>query len=450
MDRGISLQQMVKGLWRRRRLVLLVFAGVLAAGIWLVALMPAVYQASAVVQVEPYRPVVELVQPSVTQFIEERLRTGAQELLSRPLLEKAIVRLDLFPKTRARKGMDAAVSELRAMLDVLVEGERAFELVVEGDDPKRVADIANLLPTLYSEQVLAVRAAQAEAIARLFEDELDRVGTRVYELEAQIAAFKLAHLGELPEQAESNMRGLERIMGLMTSRTDSRRELQRRVSELHTGRSDTESELGRLHRRGLDLERDLTAARSQWTAGHPEVERLEREVEAIRGRMAGAEASAQQMNSERGFLNAQLATLNAELKGLDKEAELYRGRLDRTPRWAQALSVLDRDYGLMRTKYQSLLSRKVEAEVAQQLEVRARAGMFRVLSPASVPRAPHKPDRAAGVALVVLAALGLSVLAGVFRELQDDSLRRIEHARELEMAVLALVPHIPAGRAKDR
>ncbi len=450
MDRGISVQEMLKGLWRRRKLVALVFGAVFAAGVWMVALVPPVYQATSVVQVEPYRPVIELVQPTVTQPIEDRLTTGAQELLSRPLLERAIVRLDLFPKARARKGMDAAVAELRSMLDARIEGERAFELVVEGDDPKMVAAIANLLPELYSEQVLEVRAQQAAAVSRLFEEELDRVGARVEELEKQIGAFKLAHLGELPEQAESNMRGLERIMGVTTARVDARRELQRRVSELRTGRADADSELGRLHRQSLDLERTLTEARSQWTADHPEVLRLERERDEVHAKLVKAEAKAQEIDSERGFLLGQLSSLNAELKALEKEGELYRGRLERMPQWAQQMSVLNRDYELMRTKYQSLLSRKVEAEVAQELEAKARAGMFRTLSPATVPNAPFKPDRVAGLALVFLAALGLGVLVGVFRELQDDSLRRAEHARELAMPLLALVPRIPAAGAKGR
>ncbi len=124
---------------------------------------------------------------------------------------------------------------------------------------------------------------------------------------------------------------------------------------------------------------------------------------------------------------------------------MYRQRLDNTPKWGQELSVLNRDYEMMRTKYQSLLSRKVEAEVARDLEARARTGMFTVISSASPPTAPIKPDRVAGMALALIAALGLGALAAVFRELQDDSLRRVEHARELSMPVLAVVPTIPGG-----
>jgi uncharacterized protein involved in exopolysaccharide biosynthesis len=446
MDRGISLQETLKGLWRRRRLVLLVFCALFAVGSAFVALLPATYRATAVMQVEAYRPVVELVQPSVTQPIEERLRTGAQELLARPLLERAIQELDLFPKLRARKGMDAAVGALRAMLDVRLDGERSFELFVDGDDPTTVARIANRLPELYSESVLEVRARQAEAVARLFDEELARVGPRVEELEAQIAAFKLEHLGELPEQAESNMRGIERLTGLATARTDARRELSRRIAELAQSRAGAETELGRLRRRDLDLRRDLTAARAQFTADHPEVQRLERELGVLGPQLARAEAGTNEIDAERGYLKGQLSALNVEIKSLEGEVSAYRGRLDRTPRWANVLHVLNRDYDLLRTKYQSLLSRKVEAEVARELEAKARPGMFRVLSPASVPQAPYKPNRTTGLALVLLAAVGCAVLVGLFRELQDDSLRRAEHARELSMPLLALVPQIPAVR----
>lgn len=448
MERAITLQQLLKGLWRRRLLLLVTFGAVLIVAAGVVLAVPSTYRATTVVRVEPLRPVIELVQASVTAPVEERLKTVAQELFARPLLEKTIEALDLEAELRKSKGMEAAVEELRAHLDVKVEGEAAFVLAVTGKDPKAVAAVANLLPKLYAEEALAVRTRQAEDTSALFDEELAKLSTQVQGREVAIGAFKLQHLGELPEQAEANMRSLDRIMAQITARIDARRELQRRQVELAASHYDAETELGRLKRRELDLQHAQLDAQSQWTADHPEVQRLQREMGSLGARREVLEAQGLAENRERTQVRRQLVQLEKELASLAKEAETYRGRLDRTPQWGQQLSDLSRDYEILRTKYQSLVSRKVEAEVARELEAKARATMFRVLSPASEPIAPFKPDRASGLLLALLGALGAAVALGSFLTIQDDSMRGAEQARELKMPVLALVPKMPARGAR--
>lgn len=445
MERAITVQEMLKGLWRRRLLVLITFAAVLLVGAAVVAAIPASYRATTVVRVESARPAPELVSPSVTTPPEERLRVLAQELFARPLLEKTVSQLDLYSDLRKKEGMEAAVGALHAQLDAKVEGESAFVLAVVDADPELAAKIANLLPKLYAEEAMDLRARQAAGTAALFDDEIARVSKAAQAREAQIAAYKVAHLGELPEQAESNMRNLDRIMVLLTAKTDARRELQRHQVDLASSRFEAETELGRLKRREIDLNHLLLDARSQWTEDHPEVQRLSREQSTVAGRRTALENQAQQEDSNRAAIRRQLKQIDEEIAALEKDAQFYRGRLDRTPQWAQGLSDLNRDYEILRTKYQSLVSRKVEAEVARELEAKARATMFRVLSPAVPPVAPFKPDRATGLLLVLLGAAAAAVLVGVFREMQDDSLRRADQARELNVPVLAMVPRIPGG-----
>jgi len=105
--------------------------------------------------------------------------------------------------------------------------------------------------------------------------------------------------------------------------------------------------------------------------------------------------------------------------------------------------VLQRDYEIARTKYQSVVSRKVEAEIAQELESRSVETAFNVISPAAAPSAPARPDRLSGLLLCALLALGLGVMVGVVKDLRDDSLRDPAEVRDrLPLPVLAVVPEI--------
>ncbi len=444
MEGAMTAQEMLKGLWRRRKLVLSVFALVFAVGVAVVGLTPSQWRATSVVRIQPQRPSVELVLANNTVPAEERMKTVRQELFARPLLETLVGEMSLFPEDRQKKGMAAAVEETRAMLDVKVEGETAFELTVSGPEPEVVAAIANRLPQLYAEQALAERAEQAQRAAALFDEEIARLGKLVEEQEKRVADFKLAHLGELPEQLEPNMRALERLTAAQTARIEARRELLRRAAELIQARADLGTELGQMRRRELELATNLVTARSQWTEDHPEVERLKREIASARAKREAAEQRLEDPSGE-GYLRSQVASLDAEIASLEQQAQQYRQRIDNTARWAQQLSELTRDYEATKAKLQSLQSRKVEAEVSRELEAKARAGLFRVLSAADVPASPFKPNRATGILVALLLALGAGALAGIFLELQDDSVRRLEQARALSLPVLALVPDIPAG-----
>jgi uncharacterized protein involved in exopolysaccharide biosynthesis len=148
---------------------------------------------------------------------------------------------------------------------------------------------------------------------------------------------------------------------------------------------------------------------------------------------------------------AQLITsIQADITNLQKQAETYQARLDKTPRWAHELGVLNRDYEISRTKYQSVVSRKVEAELAEDLEAKSAKSLFNVISPAGVPFNPAKPDRMGGMLVTLLVALGLGVLTGVVMEMRDDSIRDSSEVRErIPLPVLAVVPNMQ-GKTERR
>jgi hypothetical protein len=234
MERAITLQQMLEGLWRRRLLVLATFAAVLAVGTAVVLGMPKVWRASTVVRVEAHRVAPELVSPSVLSPVEERLRTLAQELFARPR-SSAPSPSRLHRDLPEDDGMDAAVEALRAQLDVKVEGEAAFVLGVTGDDPKTSRPSPTSCPGSTPRRPCGcapTRPGDERHLRRGAAAAVEgRAGPRGGDSRLQARAP-----GRAAEQAESNMRALDRLMVLMTSRTDARRELQRRQADLTSSR----------------------------------------------------------------------------------------------------------------------------------------------------------------------------------------------------------------------
>ena len=54
----------------------------------------------------------EMVQRTVSEMIEQRLLTVRQELLARPVLQRAIEEMGLYPKTIENKGIEAAIEQM--------------------------------------------------------------------------------------------------------------------------------------------------------------------------------------------------------------------------------------------------------------------------------------------------------------------------------------------------
>ncbi|HEY1417061.1 MAG TPA: chain-length determining protein, partial [Myxococcaceae bacterium] len=153
---------------------------------------------------------------------------------------------------------------------------------------------------------------------------------------------------------------------------------------------------------------------------------------------------------ERSRATRDVAVIQRDIDVLTKEAQNYQARLDQTPRWAAELAGLEREYDISKTKYQSVVGRKVEAEIAQEIEARNAPRLFSLVSPAAPPAVPSKPDRFGGLVVVLVAAIGAGVLSGVMIELRDESIRDERQLKgELPLPVLAIVPAMN-GRTERR
>jgi succinoglycan biosynthesis transport protein ExoP len=450
MERGMTADQILAALWRRKTLVAAVVASVLAIGLAVVFTLPSSYKATVVTRVEPQRPDPTLVQKTVSEFIEQRLLSVRQELLGRPVLQKVIEQYNLYPDVVQKKGIDAAVERMRGDLDVKLDGDSAFEITYTGTNGKQAAEVANAIPKVYADQTLKLRQDEAARATALFDEEMTELKNQVTDWEKKIAQFKVDHLGELPEQLEVNMRGLERIGALLQTKSEEMRIWDARRSTLNLQHDAGDTEAGRLKAAEDGLTQQLVEAKNVYTADHPEVQRLTTALQAMKQKRIAAEAQLVAERQEKARATQMEQQVEKEMEDLHRQAQVYQDRLNNTPKWAQQLGGLQRDYEITRTKYESVVSRKVESEIAQEMEAKNAKTMFNVVSPAEVPSVPAKPDRTTASLIVLLLALAAGVITAVMIEMRDDSLRDIAEVKErLPLPVLAVVPQIQ-GKGEKR
>src|SRR5499425_762934 len=230
MDRGLTVDDVARALWRRPRVVIAVTAGVLVLGTAYVMTRPKVWKATSVVRVEPQQTDAQLVQRTVGD-VEPRLLSLRQAMLGGPVLGRVVDQLKLSPDLVARRGKEAAIEQLREAIDVKPTWN-AFEVTVSAPDPKQAADIANLVPTVFAQMTNETRAAQAADATRVFDAQVKELQEQVKSWQQKIIAFKIAHVGELPEQMEANMRQLDRLSAEIRARGEQLRAADARRSDL--------------------------------------------------------------------------------------------------------------------------------------------------------------------------------------------------------------------------
>lgn len=456
--------------WRRHKwLALLVFAAVVSITVTLARSLPNLYRAAATVLVERQQVSEAFVRPSVTAELETRLQTIREDVMSRTRLTDLIVRLDLYPELRQKVPLDTIVARVRRDIQLELKGVEsalsgrastiAFTISYGGAHPYTVARVANELARMYVQENTRIREGQASRTAEFLKAQLADARRELDEHERRANEFRSSHLGELPQQVQTNLTSLERLnMQLRLNGENQIRALDRRErleQQRGAGRSGSGSpESERLSK----LKQQLDELRGRFTDAYPDVVRLREEIDALSSQMArqaraedstGAPATAAQPESILE-IDSELRTLRAEERKLRNAIAAYEQRVDSAPRRQQQLQELSRDYDTTKERYETLLKRYEEAQLAESLEQGQKAEQFRILDPALPPRDPVAPNRLQILFLGFALAIGLSVGAVLGVERMNTSFHTIDEVRALvPVPALGRVPLIPT-RAEAR
>lgn len=133
--------------------------------------------------------------------------------------------------------------------------------------------------------------------------------------------------------------------------------------------------------------------------------------------------------------------LRQQQKSLQEQIATYEKKVSNTVRSEKELMILTRDYESTRKAYDSLLARRMQAQVAQRLEIQQQSEQFRVLDPARLPTKPWKPNRFRILLMGLGAGLAMGAGAVLLVECLDNSFRNPEELEHFtNLPVLATVP----------
>lgn len=483
---------------RRRTLALLPFVFVLTTATSLALFLPSLWSAKARILVDRSSIPETFVKSTVTSDPESRLLTLSQEILSKAQLVRIIETRNLYPELRRTKGLDEAVDRIRRDIRIEFladERERntpktiAFTVAYTTTHPRAAMEVANELASLYVAENVRYRGKHAASTSEFLQSQLQEVRARLQVQERKIADFKEAHMGELPEQRESNLRTLDRLQQQAQSaqetlrRANERRQmLTQTLAEIDqsggavtTGGGPTlaESAAARLSL----LKQELAAMQSRYSDKYPDVIALREQVQALEAKLAaakegepaarpkptaakreGRELRAVPQNSYVQSLMQQLDQSTVDAKTAAQEADslrgqiaLYQKRIENTPRREQELALISRDWESTRELFRSLLGKEGEAGIASDLEQRQKGEHFRIVDPAGIPDRTAGPNRFRLFLIGLVLAAGASAIAVMLAEHVDTSYRSVDEVRAIEtVPILSVIPRIVTERDRFR
>ncbi|MEP7246189.1 MAG: lipopolysaccharide biosynthesis protein [Gammaproteobacteria bacterium] len=306
-EKTASLRDYMQAIKRRRKwLIIIVTTGMLAA-ILMAMLLPAHYRSMGTILIEQQEMPADMVRSTVTSFADERVQVISRRVMTTQTLLEIIKRYDLYPKERVRDSREKLLERMRndiglKMISADVIDPRsgrptsatiAFEVSYTSRSADLAAKVANQLSTLYLDENLSTRAKLAGEASSFLGSEGDRISRQIAESEAKLATFKEKHFDSLPELTQLNMQLLDR--------TDQQlREAEMRQSSLEQQRVFLEAQLAQLKPNSqifsetgekmlsasdrLKMARSaLAGARARYAPGHPDIERLQREVAGLEG-----------------------------------------------------------------------------------------------------------------------------------------------------------------------
>jgi polysaccharide chain length determinant protein (PEP-CTERM system associated) len=494
----MELQDYLQIFTKRKWIIIFSFLFVFLAASVYIVVTPKQYMSTTTIMVIPQKVPENFVQSTVTLGAESRLPIIQQQITSRTRLKKVMEEVGLFAEARKEGLEEEAIGAMSKRIEIEVAQDpnvvgrvqnqsEAFSLSFLHENPMLAMLTTSRLASLFIEENLKLREKQAVGTSQFLESQLKETKAKLDVQEAKVKQYKMQYSGGLPEELATNLTNMARLQqqeGMIAAEirdaVNRKIALQTQLSMVEKGSRailhddgkvevDTSEDAAAVIAKDLNERRNLlTELSAKYTDKYPDVVRLRGEVEELENKLAAIPMSAHSSKDNeknvsnsptylpmtgRGMegyrlLKAQISSIQKDINAMNRERETIRrniysiqARVSQAPRRDQELISLTRDYDNLKEQYNQLQTKKTEADISKDLEMRMKGDQFQILDPANLPKKPSKPKiiRILGVAFLMAGFLGFGGAIGM--EKIDLSLRGVTDFKYFfDIPILASIP----------
>lgn len=461
-----DLLEQFRGMWRFRRIGLIVAWAVLLFALVAITVLPNRYEASATVFVNTQTAVSAATRTlTLDENTDSQIQLVREALLGGPQLGKIADDTGLTARAVTLEERQKVIDKLRNQIQIMLRnagaaaGGGTYVISYTNRDRQTSLKVVDRFVYTFVEEALGGRLKGSEQAQQFLTQQIADLEKRLRDAEEALAAFKKQHVGLLPadqtdyfKRLDTELTDLDAAQTKLTVAKMRRGELDRQLrgeDPLVPGgggkgaagapASDTATRL-------QQSQQQLDELLLNYTEKHPKVielrntvaelqKRLNDEIEAARNGDASAAARTglaaspvyQNLKLQYDQVGVEIAGLQADIANHRQRVALLRSMMNTAPEVEAQFSRLNRDYTVVKAQYEALVEQLGRARLGEQA---AQTGLVRfdVVDP---PRAgfdpvfPKRPLLAVGALMAAVAAgVGIAFLLNVLRP-AFSSVRRL-------------------------
>ena len=456
-----EIQKYFKIVIKRRYLFIILSLFIMSAFVWGSYFLPKRYGAASTVFIE-HNLIKQLIKGiAITPSMADTIRVLRYAILSRGLISKVLVDLDL--DTKGRNNLEEKITDYQNRTQINIKGSDLFIVSIQDPDPKLARDYINTLVRRYVEENISAKREETYGAGRFLTEQLSGLKEKLDKAEDAIIKYRQEKGIYLPADENSVIGEIKNYRGELESINVKKNELLATMNstkrQLNGEEPFTVSVMKRSENNSIaSLENRLKQLLIRYTENYPEVIKLKAEIEALKKQ----QASMPQKGSD-NLTEPEMSTANpiyqdlrqrslqteVEINALDaKQKQLMamigarERELRNIPEGKKRLAELERERNTHRELYNKLLTMQGQSEVSKQMEIQDKSTTFRIVDPAVLSTNPVSPDRVK----LILAGIFLGLLGGfggvLIRESFDSSVKDTQTVRSLGVEILAVIPEI--------
>lgn len=487
---SFTLRDLVGLAFRRRRLIILAFVGLMAGSVLAILILPPTYEAEMKILVQRDRvdPVVST-EPNVSEsdrnLTLDEITSEVELFQSRDSLEKTVVDCGLYeprnpwslgaielrvlgalgmaPDRQTRVYKAVLKMEAKDLQVIPLNASDIIKVTYQSQSPQLAAQVLKELGDLYLAKHTRIRRPQGtsdffQQQAQQYKKELEasegqlvnftnKTGVVTADFEKQVALQKINDFDLTLQQTRASI--AETATRLRTLESEDGAVPARVTTQIKV--ADNPQLMANLKTTLLDLELKRTELLERFDPSYPLVQEVERKISEARTAIAEAEKrgireETTDQDPAHAWIKTEMAKTQADLTGLEARASAMSGALKMLESKARELedeSVVQQD--LLRTakaneeNYLLYYRKREEASIADALDQRKIINAA-VAQPPIPPLVPASLPTGIKLLLAVVIATLVSVGLGFLMEYLDPSFRTPEDVIEyLDIPLLATV-----------
>jgi len=435
----------LKGIWIKRRYIIISTWLICPLGWSLVAQLPNVYKSEARVYVDTQsllRPLLRGLTVETNPDIQIRLMV--KTLLSRPNLERISRMTDLDVQANNSEQYETIIKNLKDDLKISRAGrENIYTLSIDNKNPAMAKNIVQSALTVFIENTLGETRNDSDTAQKFLNTQIKEYESRLAAAEARLTDFKQKYSGILPNQsggfyqqlstAKDDLKTIDlELLEAKTRLTSAKAQLHIDTSLITSPQNKIKTENSiqtTFDSRIAELEVTLDSLQLRYTDKHPDVLEVKRRLEHLNKQRteeiekyllaAGSDSSGaavinqspvmQEIQIQVNQLENQVASLDVRAKNYRERVRDLQSKIHTLPEIEAELVALNRGYGITKSKYEDLLNRRETAQLAQQADETTDKIQFKVIDPPRAATKPSGPPRIIFFIVVTLLGIGVGI-----------------------------------------